>query len=86
MLRVRIKMLSAAYASSAQDTDYTGGGGCQEFIPPNSSAIHRSMFSWTACGAGGRRKTAEAKTTGAHTATGPLPCLAIMVGVMRTHV
>jgi hypothetical protein len=26
MLRVRIKMRSGAYASSRQDTDYTGGG------------------------------------------------------------
>jgi hypothetical protein len=33
MLRVRIKMLSAAYASSAQDTDYAGGGGVRSFDP-----------------------------------------------------
>jgi hypothetical protein len=32
MLRVRIKMRSGAYASSRQDTDYTGAGGGQEFM------------------------------------------------------
>jgi hypothetical protein len=32
MLRVRMKMLSGAYASWAQDTDYTEGGGGQEFV------------------------------------------------------
>jgi hypothetical protein len=32
MLSVRIKMRSGAYASSRQDTHYTGGGGSQEFM------------------------------------------------------
>src|SRR5215212_8040087 len=32
MLDVRIKVRSGAYASSRQDTHYTGGGGSQEFM------------------------------------------------------
>jgi hypothetical protein len=33
MLHVRIKMRLGAYASSRQDTDYTGGGDSQAFRP-----------------------------------------------------
>ena len=32
MLRTGIQMRSGAYASSRQDTHYTGGGGSQEFM------------------------------------------------------
>ena len=32
MLHARIQMRSGAYASSRQDTDYTGAGGRQEFL------------------------------------------------------
>jgi hypothetical protein len=37
MLRVRIKMRSGAYASSRQDTDYAGAGGCSGVWAPGSN-------------------------------------------------
>jgi hypothetical protein len=36
MLRVRIKMCTGAYASSRQDTHYTGGGGVVRSSAPGS--------------------------------------------------